>query len=172
MRWVLMGPVVLVLGVILMFVIGYFRPKTRIARSRSRLSSPPAAAWTIISDYERWAEWQPSLQRVERLPDTQGPLTLITEGASGEIPMRIEEMTPPSRMITFLDSGMFRGRWTWELSPSGDGGTDVTITEEAEIDNPFFRSLLMFHDNYRAQFELQRALARRLGESVEPVRLD
>jgi hypothetical protein len=172
MRWVLMGPVVLVIVVGLMFVIGYFRPRAHIARTRTRFASSPRDAWTIISDYRRWAEWQPGLKRVDRLPDTEGPTTLITEGPWGEVPMRIEEMAPPTRMVTFLDGGMFRGRWTWEVSPTENGGSDVTITEEAEIDNPFFRSLLMFRDNYRTQLEVQRALGRRLGETVEPVKLD
>ena len=172
MRWVLMGPVVLVIVVALMFVIGYFRPKAHVARTRTRFASAPDAAWTIISDYGRWPEWQPGLKRVERLPDTDGPTTLITEGAWGEIPMRIEELTPPTRMITFLDGGAFRGRWTWEVRPTEDGGSEVTITEEAEIENPFFRSMLMFHDNYKTQLELQRALGRRMGETVEPVKLD
>jgi len=172
MRWVLMGPVVLVIVVALMFAIGYFRPRIHIARTRSRLASPPDAAWNIIADYSRWAEWQPGFKRVERLPDTDGPTTLITEGAWGEFPMRIEELTPPTRMITFLDGGMFRGRWTWEVTPTADGGTDVTITEEAEIPTPFFRSMMMFHDNYKTQIAVQRALGRRLGETVEPVKLD
>jgi len=172
MRWVLMGPVVLVFVVALMFVIGYFRPKVHVARTRSRLASSPDAVWNVISDYGHWAEWQPGLKRVDRLPDTEGPTTLITEGPWGEMPMRIEDLTPPSRMITFLDGGAFRGRWTWEIQPAEEGGADVTITEEAEIPNPFFRTLMVFHDNYRTQIEVQRALGRRLGETVEPARLD
>ena len=103
---------------------------------------------------------------MSRLPDRDGKTTLITEGSWGEMPMQIEVSEPPRRLVTFLDGGVFRGRWSWLLEPTPEGGTTLTITEEAEIDNPFFRALMIFNDNYRTMLGMQAALGQRLGESV------
>jgi uncharacterized protein YndB with AHSA1/START domain len=172
MRWALIVVGVIAVLVVLTFVVGRFRPRAHSARTQGRFASPPDSVWAVISDYQHWAEWQPGTKRVERLPDRGGRTTLITEGTWGEMPMQIEAFEPPRRLITFLDGGVFRGRWIWLLEPTAEGGTSLTITEEAEIDNPFFRALMIFNDNYKTMLGMQRALGRRLGETVEPASVE
>lgn len=172
MRWLLVVPAVLAVLAALVFVVGLFRPRSHVARTRARFASPAASIWAVISDFERWAEWQPGMKRIERLPERDGLPALITEGEWGEMPMEIEVLEPPRRLVTFVDGGVFRGRWTWELEPAAGGGTVVTLTEEGEIDNPFFRAVMIFHDNYKTMLGVQRALAGRLDETVEAERVE
>lgn len=171
MRWLWITPLIL-LGVgLLMYGFGMLRPRTHVARTRARYASAPDSVWRVISDFDHWAEWQPGMKRVERLPEQNGPTTLITEGSWGEIPMRIEAFEPPRLMRSYLDGGVFSGRWTWELEADGDG-TVVTLTEEGEVGNPFFRTMMVFHDNYGTMLAVLGALGTRLGETVVPGRLD
>jgi carbon monoxide dehydrogenase subunit G len=171
MRWFLIAPVVLLVLGAVMAGIGLFRPRTHVARARTRLAAAPDAVWNVISDFERWPEWQPGMKRVERLPAGNGPTTLITEGSWGEMPMRIEAFEPATRLVTFLDGGVFTGRWTWQLEAAPEGGTVVTLTEEGEVGNPFFRTMMIFNDNYKTMLGVLGAMGTRLGEAVTPERL-
>ena len=74
-----------------------------------------------------------------------------------------------------LDIGHWKlnigGTWTYELREQ-DGGTLVTVTEDGEICNPFFRvmSKLVF-GYHRTQESYLNALGQKFGEEVTVERL-
>ncbi len=49
------------------------------------------------------------------------------------------EAQPPRRLVTrIVGESSFGGRWTFDIEPVRDGSR-ITITEDGEIYNPFFR---------------------------------
>ncbi len=172
MRWILWTVAVVVGLVAATAIVGLFRPKRHTARTQSQLGKAPDAVWRVLADYEHWSEWQPDVKRVERLADHDGHTMLKMVGGWGDMPTEITVSEPPRRMVTEVDGGAFRGRWTYELEPTASGGSRVTITEEGEVDNPLFRAMMLFHDNYATMFGYHRALGTRLGETVQPVKAD
>jgi uncharacterized protein YndB with AHSA1/START domain len=172
MRFVLMGVAAVVGLVVIVVLIGLTRPKSHAARTQARLSLAPEEVWATVSDFEHWAEWNPDVKRVDALPDPNGHRVMNVVGSWGEARTEVTTWQPPNRMVTSMDAGGFRGRWTYDLAPSSDGGTVLTVTEEGEVDNPVFRAMMIFHDNYATMMAYHRALATRLGESVVPSKVE
>jgi hypothetical protein len=151
--------------VLLALVVGLLRPAGHVAATRAEYLAAPAEVWSAVSDWERWGEWQPEIRTVERLDDRNDHPVLMTSGSWGNMPMEIMESDAGRRFVTELDGGAFRGRWTYELERT-ERGTMLTITEEGEVTNPFFRALMIFHDNHATMFDYHRALGSRLGVEV------
>jgi uncharacterized protein YndB with AHSA1/START domain len=171
MRWFSRIGAVLVVVVLAVIVVGLMLPASHAAMTRSELAASPADVWSTIADWEHWTEWQPELSSVEPLEDRSGHPALMASGSWGDVLMEIVESERPHRLVTVVDGGAFRGRWTYDLEAT-PGGTVLTITEEGEVTNPLFRTLMVFHDNYETMLGYHRALADRLGVVVEPERVE
>jgi uncharacterized protein YndB with AHSA1/START domain len=171
MRWIRIA-LISVLGLAFLAVlIGMLRPASHTARTQAAYRVPPEEVWAVIADFDRWSEWNPEIERVERLPDREGRTALRVTGTWGDATSEVTVEEPPSRMVTAMDAGSFRGRWTYELAAAGDG-TLLTITEEGEVGNPLLRTMMLFHDDHATMMAFHRALASRLGVGTEPVRID
>lgn len=158
MKWVFIG-VGGVLGIgILLYVIGLFLPQAHVASSSVLIRQPVDSVWRVV----RW----PEVSSVERLPDRNGQEVWTLRQATGELPMQVIESTAAERLVTRIadDNLPFGGTWTYELREQ-DGGTLVTVTEDGEIYNPFFRvmSKLIF-GYHRTQESYLSALAQEFGE--------
>jgi len=172
MKWVLVVvAVLLALGVVVV-LIGLTRPKSHAARTQSKLTHSPEEVWATLADFEHWSEWNPEVRRVVRLPERNGHFAMNVVGSWGEAATEITVWAPPHRLVTDMDAGGFRGRWTYELSPASDGGTVLTVTEEGEVDNPVFRAMMMFHDNHATMMAYHKALGSKLGEAVVPSQVE
>jgi uncharacterized protein YndB with AHSA1/START domain len=172
MRWLLVGVAVLAGLVLLVVLVGLTRPKSHAARTQAKFEASPDVVWAALSDFDAWAEWNPDVKKVTPLPERNGHRTMNVEGSWGAAVTEVTEWDPARRMVTSMDAGGFRGRWTYDLAPSSDGGTVLTVTEEGEVDNPLFRAMMMFHDNYATMMAYHRALAAKLGESVVPSKIE
>jgi uncharacterized protein YndB with AHSA1/START domain len=170
-RWLIIVAAALAALVAAALVVGMTRPAGHTASTRATYAQPPDVVWATLTDFERWAEWNPEVRTVEPLPDRNGHRALNVIGSWGEAPTELTVIEPPARLETSMDAGDFRGRWRYELEPAAEGGTVLTVTEEGEVLNPLFRALMIFHDNYATMTAFHHALARRLGGTVEPVRL-
>ena len=164
MKWVLIVVGALAaLGVVL-FVVGLVRPKTHVATRTFRLAKPPADVWAVVSDFARVPEWFSEVSKIERIADSDGkPAWKETYGGRFEATVVTTEWVEPRKIVReILPSGPFSGSWTLELAPDGEG-TRLTITEQGTVANPFFRGMMVFHDNYKTMTRYATALARRLG---------
>lgn len=171
MKWVLIGLLVVVALVAAVFVVGLLRPAGHVASVRAELSAPPERVWETVADFESWGEWVPDVDRMERRPDRDGNQIWLTVGEWGELPTEVQVWEPPRRLKTYVDGGAFRGYWTFEIEAAGEGSR-VTVTEEGWVDNPLFRAMMIFHDNYASATAYLRALGARLGEEeVVPVQV-
>jgi uncharacterized protein YndB with AHSA1/START domain len=156
-------------GLVLVVVaIGAMLPKGHVAAGSVRLRQPPQDVWNLLHDVDRYSEWRPGLQRVERLADAEGRLRWREMGTHGVITFELVEATPPSRLVTRIadPSLPFGGSWTYVVDPTPDG-SKLTITERGEVYNPLFRFMSRFVFGHTATIDgYLRALGKKLGEDV------
>jgi hypothetical protein len=172
MRWVLIAVIALVGLIVVVALVGMTQPRNHTASTRAEYAKPPSEVWRVLADYERWSEWNPEIKSVKRLPDRNGHTTIEVAASWGTTPTELTVWDPPSKLRSDMNAGSFSGSWTYELSPTPNGGTVLQITEAGEVGNPLFRAMMMFHDNYETMTSFHHALAKRLGMSVTPARVE
>ena len=172
MRWLLVALAGVCALALVVFAVGLSRPETHVARTRARYAVAPAVLWATLADVEGWAEWNPEVRSVERLPDWNGHPVVNIVGSWGAARTELTVVDPPARLRTEMDAGDFSGSWSYELEPTDDGGTLLTVTEEGRVGSAFLRALMLFHDEYASMTGFHRALGDRLGEAVKPERAD
>ena len=83
--------------------------------------------------------------------------------------MAIERMDAPRVLVTRIaEAGLpFGGTWTYDISPEA-AGARLTITENGEIYNTFFRFMARFILGYQGTMRsYMTALEKRLGASPD-----
>ena len=173
MKWVFVGAGG-VLGIgILLYVIGLFLLQAHVASSSVLIRQPVDSVWRVVRTFDEYDTWWPEVSSVERLPDRDGQELWTLRQRTGELPMQVIESTAAERLVTRIadDNLPFGGTWTYELREQ-DGGTLVTVTEDGEIYNPFFRVMSKpIFGYHRTQGSYLSALAQKFGEAVVVERL-
>jgi hypothetical protein len=172
MRWVMYAIAALIGLILLAALVGLTRPRGHVARTQAEYAKPPAEVWQVVSDFDRWHEWNPEIKAVQQLPDRNGHRAVSVKSSWGDAATEFTVWEPPSKLRSDMDAGSFSGSWTYELSPTANGATLLTVTEQGEVGNPLFRTMMMFHDNYETMTSFHHALAKRLGVTVQPVRVE
>lgn len=165
MRWLLIVLGVIVALVAVVYGVGASLPVAHVASVRVHLHAPPESVFTAISDPASAAEWRSDIEKVEILPPSGERPRWRETTSMGPIILVAEEVQPPLRFVTRIDDPEqpFGGRWIHVLEPIG-AGTRVTITEEGEVYDPFFRFMSRFIFGHHATLErYARDLARRFG---------
>jgi hypothetical protein len=170
-RLLVKGLAVFVALLLLVFLYGLTRPEGHVASTQARYDAAPEVLWATLADFERWPEWNPEVQSVAPLPEQNGHPVLDVVGSWGSAPTELAVVDPPRRLRIEMDAGDFAGSWSYELTAVPEGGTLLTVTEEGRVRSPFFRALMVFHDNYATMEAFHRALGTRLGEDVVAERL-
>jgi hypothetical protein len=136
----------LALVVILVVVIGALLPKAHSVSRTVRIALPPDAVYAVIADVGQYQSWRHEVKTLQRLPDVNGMPAWIEETGGMTIPMRFERMERPSLLVARIDTHElpFSGAWTYRIVPAGSGASDLTITEDGEVGNPFFRFMSRF----------------------------
>jgi uncharacterized protein YndB with AHSA1/START domain len=122
-------------------IAGMVLPKTHRASRTVTLSATPHAVFAIIADFAHSGEWRPDVQRVEVLSGTGPGMEFRELGSNGSVRYRVEVLEPDTRIVTRIADATlaFGGSWTFDLAATASGDTQLTITEDGEIFNPFFR---------------------------------
>ncbi|MEO8139544.1 MAG: SRPBCC domain-containing protein [Gemmatimonadota bacterium] len=174
MRGLLIAAASLAAAFLILRLIGSRISRSHCARSRILLAHPIAMVWAVVRNQQDVAIWWPEVKKVDRLPDQVGrERWRQTLGNNFSMTLVIAESVPPRRMRTVIDAepgAAFGGTWTYELSPSGEG-TEVKISEESWLANPFFRLFAKLMGHHRTIDSYLRALARRFGETAQPSHL-
>jgi uncharacterized protein YndB with AHSA1/START domain len=173
MRWIVVGVALLIGLPALMALVGSLLPRDHVASASIVVRQSPESVWAVVRDIGAMPQWWPELRSSERATGPAGWEHWKQESRNGAMTIGIEAEDAPRRLVTRIESppgAPFGGAWTYELSPDALG-TRVTVTERGWIANPLFRFLSRFvFGHYRTQESYLRALGRRLGETVEPVR--
>ena len=170
MKWLLIVAAVVAGLVALLAILGTLAPRKHVACGSVRLRQTPQAVWDTITAFADAPGWRKELKSVELLPDRDGKTCFREISGMGPLTLVVEAREPPRRLVTRIDDPdlPFGGSWTWRLEPEA-GGTRLTITENGEVRNVFFRALsrTVFRPDATLKASL-RALAAKFGESAEP----
>lgn len=141
---------VIVAVVVIVLAIGAALPRKHTA-SRSRVvRGSPAGVYAIVRDVANAPQWRSDVTKVEILDAHR-----FREHAKyGVITYDIIEDVPAQTFATRIadkDLG-YSGSWTYRFAPE-NGGTRVTITEDGEVSNVFFRFMSRFVFGYTANID-------------------
>ena len=145
MRWIVWIVAAIAIAAALVVIIGYSLPKGHSATRAARVALPPDAAYALLIDVDGYPSWRPGVKALTRQPDRDGR-PAWTEDVSGmKIPLHFERMERPSLIVARIadPSLPFGGTWTYRIAPVA-GGSEVSITEDGEVYNPFFRFMSRF----------------------------
>jgi hypothetical protein len=154
MRWILYVVAALGLVALIVVIVGAMLPTAHTVSRTVRVALPPEALYGLLSDVSKYPSWRAGLKRLERRPDQNGMPAWIEDADGMTIPLRFERMEPPSLLVTRIDSTdlPFGGTWTYRIAPAA-GGSDLTITEDGEVYNVFFRFMSRFVFGHQATLD-------------------
>jgi uncharacterized protein YndB with AHSA1/START domain len=158
-------------AVALLGLAGALLPRNHRATSLIRLAHSPAMVFAVVRNQAGVPSWWPEVKKVERQPDQVGQERWRqTLGNGYAMTIIVAESEPPTRMRTVIDAepgAAFGGAWIFELTPVGNG-TEVRITEEGWVANPFFRVFARLMGHHQTIDSYLTALAQRFGETGTP----
>ena len=171
MRWILIVVGLLVASVIVIVAVGAMLPRDHVASTSARIAAQPPDVYRAVTDVESFPSWR-AVSKVERLDSVDGHRRWREVSRFGPITFEEVEARAPELLVSRIvdtDQG-FGGTWTWEITPE-DGGSNVRITEHGYVSNPAFRFLSRFVFGFHGtQEEYLKALGRKFGGDVTPVR--
>ena len=119
-------------------IIGANLPQKHIVTRRVLLNQPPDVVWKLITDPP---DWRPEIRSFKELALRKGHRLWQETDQHGQT-IRYEEVEamPNRRLVTRIADPKlpFGGTWTYEIEPTAQG-TALTITENGDVYNPFFR---------------------------------
>lgn len=151
MRWMMWIAAAIAIAGVVIVIVGYSLPKAHTASGSLHVAQPPDAVYALLSDVDRYPSWRPGVKRLIRQPDRDGRPAWTEEVSGMKIPLYFETMERPSLLVARIadPSLPFGGTWTYRIAPAPDGSL-VTITEDGEVSNPFFRFMSRFVFGYQA----------------------
>jgi len=163
--------VILTAFAVLLTGVGFLRPLAHVARCQIVLRKPVEEVWPTVSNLPAWPTWFEQCEGMRRVPQRNGHDTFLARESWGEVPIEIERLEPPYELVTYQVAHGVAGRrhYTLEIVPAG---TQLTITEYGEVENPFLRGLAIFSDESGTIKEFMRDLAKKLELKSEPTERD
>jgi hypothetical protein len=135
--------VVLILIVVAITLVGRSLPVAHLASRTAAFRRPPEDLWAAINDP-----------------------TLLSSRAAPDVKFEMIESLPPTRLVRrVVGEKDFGGTWTCDIA-SSPGGSTLTITENGEIYNAFFRFVSRYVIGHHRTIDgTMAALRKRLGEA-------
>lgn len=169
MKWAMIVVAGLALLIAVVWAIGAALPKDHVASRKLRLKQPPEAVWSAITDVDAFTAWRKDVKSIKKLPDENGKPGWVETMDMGEVPLRVEEFTPPRKLMTRIaDPNLpFGGTWTFEIEPA-EGGASLRITEAGEVKPALFRFMSRFLFGQATTIETYlKNLAAKFGEPAQ-----
>lgn len=154
MRYVMIVVAVLIALVLIVAISGAMLPVRHRVTREATYRATPAQLFALIRNMDDYPSWQPSVTKVEMMPDVDGkPRVRETNGGTA-ITYELEDIVPDQHMVSrIVDPKLsFGGSWTYELMPRGDA-TTLRITENGEVYNVVFRFVSRFVMGHSATIE-------------------
>jgi len=156
--------------VLLVVVVGWSLPVRHRASRQATYTPPPETVFEAITKFEEFPQWRSKVQRVEMVDRTTGAQSFREIGSDGSILYSVDEALPGQRLVTSIaDKSLpFGGKWTYELTPTDGGGTQLRITEDGEVYNPIYRFMSKFVFSHHATIDAYLTdLGKKFGNAVE-----
>ncbi|HVM60114.1 MAG TPA: SRPBCC family protein [Verrucomicrobiae bacterium] len=170
MKWLLIILGIFAVMIVGLLVLGLLQPARHSVTRSIRLKLKPETVFAALANFEDLPKWSTTVLKVERLPDRDGkPVARITmKWGHMEMVMTQLERTPPIRLVVSAaqESGATLGTWTYELASESDG-CRVSLTEQGEMKNPFYRAIGRLRGLDSNITQTLRDLAKKFGEDAD-----
>jgi uncharacterized protein YndB with AHSA1/START domain len=133
------------------------------------LHQSPEAVFALLADWENMPKWNRNMEKIELLPPIDGrPATRQTFNGNMTMTIITREAKPPTRLVRTMadDGGPFVGSWTYEITPTPTGSSRVVLTEDSEINSPFFRLMMKLFDPRKYMDAHLEDMAKHFGETA------
>jgi len=160
--------ILIVVGIIAL--IGSRLPKAHVASRSILLHQSRANVYATIRDFSSAPSWRTDLKSIELLESAGNKVRFREHGKNGDVTYEVDEDVSGQRLVTrIVDTDLgYSGRWVYQLADENNG-TRVTITEEGEVSNVFFRFMSRYIFGHTATIDSYlTALAARFGETATP----
>ena len=176
MKWFVIVLAGLVALLLIVALIGALLPQSHVAVRSAQIHKPSGDVWNAVTDVASAASWRNDMERVEMLPPKDGRIAWREVGKHGVVSYEGELVRAPmpgvpGRFVSRLtDKSLpYGGEWIIDVAIAGDGSI-VTVTENGDVYNPFFRFISRFAMGHTASIDgYLRALGTHFGEQVTPV---
>lgn len=160
--------VALLAGVVAL--LGSRLPMAHVASRSIFLHQTPQSVYAVVRDFASAPKWRADLKQVDVETRDGGPLYFREVGKNGTVNYELLEDVPAERMVTRIrdtDLG-YAGQWAYQFAAE-NGGTRVTIREDGEVSNVFFRFMSRYVFGHTATIDSYlTSLAKHFGEDVKP----
>lgn len=120
-----------------------------VYRSTLAVDAPAERVWEVLTDFDRWAEWNPSVPSIEGEPRVGSTLTLtlaMPGRPSAKVKARLTEVVPPRRLVWDGKVGaewLFAGHREFLIESQPDGTARFTHVEDVSgMLFPLFRAFM------------------------------
>jgi len=174
MRWFLVIVGIFIFIFLVFLIWGLLQPvKHSITRSM-HLKQKPETVFAVVDNSTNLPNWSSTVVQVESLPDRDGkPVARVTM-RWGHMQMIMTQLdcSPPTRLVISMakEDGPTLWTWTYQLTAENEG-CRITLTEEGEMKNPFFRAIGRMRGLDANVVQTLRDLAKKFDESAD-VRAD
>ena len=161
MKIVLIAGAVIVALIAIVMIVGALLPRHHTASRSLALKQSRRAVYDVVRDVASAPQWREGVRKVEIL----GPARFSEQSKFGVVTYDIVEDDPARKFVTRIaDQNLgYSGSWTY-LFEDAPVGSRITITEDGEVSNIFFRFMSQFVFGYTGTMETYlKALERRLG---------
>lgn len=97
-----------------------------------RIHASPEKIWAILTDIDKWPEWDPSCERIEGTLALGQKVKAFSKLSPGRgFAVKVSEFTPPLKMTWTggIPLGLLRGERTFTLSELKSGVTEFSMRE-------------------------------------------
>jgi uncharacterized protein YndB with AHSA1/START domain len=132
------------------------------------LKQPPEAIFALLTDLPNFPTWNRSMVKIEMLPPVDGKeATRQTFKGNMQMTIITSESTPPKHLVRSMGDigGTFEGSWTYDIAPTADG-SEIVLTEQATMNNPFFRLMVKLFSPTKYMDEHLEGMAKHFGETA------
>jgi len=113
------------------------------------LDPPPERVWPVLCDHERHPVTGARMRSIHPLPSENGLERWIEELGSTRIVVSTEVSEPPQKLVRRMEDQVapMTARWTLELAPTEEGGTELrahnrTVIRSGSWRSPVFRIMM------------------------------
>lgn len=102
-----------------------------VGASEALIHAPIDIVWQVLSDFEGWPTWNPSVSFIQLNGPFEVGMTFVWVAGGSKIVSRVEEIEPPHRLVWSGTTWGIRAIHVWNLAER-DAGTHVHTTESFE----------------------------------------
>ncbi len=168
MKWILRILGLVVFVVVIVLIIGLALPAKTAHTRTITLKQPPAKVFAVLADVQDMPKWNRNMVKVEMLAPVDGKET-TRQTFRGGMTMIITTAVsvPPAHLVRELGDahGPFSGSWSYGIV-AVPGGSQVALTEQSKIPNPFFRVMVKIFGPTKYIDEHLQDLAKYFGETA------